>query len=153
MTGSSRCEITCFLFMQVSRRRQSSCRISRGGRGELHIVPLSRQAVAVLSEIKALSGDRNYVFPNEHNRQTYMSENTMLYALWQLSAAHPVAERRKGNFRRIILWLCSSSTLSQSATSKVFPSSVGIRRTSLFFQHGGWEFCRLRFFCNRIYLI
>ena len=52
--------------------------------GELHIVPLSRQAIAVLRELETLTGDRQYVFPNHHNPARFMSENTMLYALYRM---------------------------------------------------------------------
>ena len=51
---------------------------------ELHIVPLSSQAIAVLRELEKLSGNRQYVFPNEQNPATFMSENTMLYALYRM---------------------------------------------------------------------
>lgn len=51
---------------------------------ELHIVPLSKQAVAVLRALQTESGDRPYLFPNEHNPATFMSENTMLYALYRM---------------------------------------------------------------------
>ena len=51
---------------------------------ELHIVPLSKQAVAVLRELERLNGDRTYVFPNEHNRSSFMSENTILFALYRM---------------------------------------------------------------------
>jgi integrase len=51
---------------------------------EQHIVPLSRQAIAVLRELQKLSGYRQYVFPNQHNPATFMSENTMLYALYRM---------------------------------------------------------------------
>jgi integrase len=51
---------------------------------ELHIVPLSGQAIAVLRELQKLSGNRQYVFPNQHNPATFMSENTMLYALYRM---------------------------------------------------------------------
>jgi integrase len=52
--------------------------------GELHIVPLSRQAITVLRELEKLTGDRQYVFPNHHNPARCMSENTMLYALYRM---------------------------------------------------------------------
>ncbi|MFO0884829.1 MAG: tyrosine-type recombinase/integrase [Pirellulales bacterium] len=52
--------------------------------GEEHIVPLSNQALAMLHEIQELSGARPYIFPNEINPSTYMSENTMLYALYRM---------------------------------------------------------------------
>jgi integrase len=51
---------------------------------ELHIVPLSRQAIAVLRQLQHLTGNRQYVFPNHHNPATFMSENTMLYALYRM---------------------------------------------------------------------
>ena len=51
---------------------------------ETHIVPLSNQALATLRELQKLSGNRQYVFPNSHNPSTFMSENTMLYALYRM---------------------------------------------------------------------
>jgi integrase len=51
---------------------------------QLHIVPLSRQAVAVVRELQKHSGHREHIFPNEHNPATFMSENTMLYALYRM---------------------------------------------------------------------
>ncbi len=51
---------------------------------ELHIVPLSRQALAVLRELEKHSRSRTYLFPNERNPSTFMSENTMLYALYRM---------------------------------------------------------------------
>jgi len=49
-----------------------------------HIVPLSRQAIAVLKELQKLTGHREHVFPNQNNPKTFMSENTMLYALYRM---------------------------------------------------------------------
>jgi integrase len=51
---------------------------------EQHIVPLSRQAVGVLRELQKGSGHRQYVFPNHHNPATFMTENTMLFALYRM---------------------------------------------------------------------
>ena len=51
---------------------------------EEHIVPLSKQAIAVLRELQMHSDTQQYVFPNEHNSTTFMSENTMLYALYRM---------------------------------------------------------------------
>jgi len=50
----------------------------------LHLVPLSKQALVVLRELQKQSGHRQYVFPNEHNPRTFMSENTMLYGLYRM---------------------------------------------------------------------
>jgi integrase len=51
---------------------------------ETHIVPLSRQAIEVLKELRPLSGQWHYVFPNQHKPSGQMSENTMLYALYRM---------------------------------------------------------------------
>ena len=51
---------------------------------ELHVVPLSTQAIATLRELEKLTGNRQYVFPNQHNPDRFMSENTVLYALYRM---------------------------------------------------------------------
>jgi integrase len=51
---------------------------------EEHIVPLSVQALIVLRELQGQTGNRQYVFVNLHNSKKYMSENTMLYALYRM---------------------------------------------------------------------
>jgi integrase len=51
---------------------------------ELHIVPLSRQAIAVLRELQKHTGNRQHLFPNQHNPVSFMSENTMLYAIYRM---------------------------------------------------------------------
>jgi integrase len=52
--------------------------------GELHIVPLSRQAVAILRELHALSGWGEYVFPSLLTLERPMSNNTVNTALRRL---------------------------------------------------------------------
>ncbi|MDB6025865.1 MAG: hypothetical protein JWM68_2088 [Verrucomicrobiales bacterium] len=49
-----------------------------------HIVPLATQAIALLEEIKKLTGQWDYVFANQHRPSGVMSENTMLYALYRM---------------------------------------------------------------------
>lgn len=49
-----------------------------------HIVPLSRQALEVLEDIKARTGDDRFVFPHRTNSTKHMSENTILYALYRM---------------------------------------------------------------------
>lgn len=46
-----------------------------------HLVPLSRQALIVLKEIEAISGDHNLIFIGDHNPEKPMSENTVNTAL------------------------------------------------------------------------
>jgi len=46
-----------------------------------HIVPLCRQAVEILTELKALTGSGRYVFPSGWSRMQPMSNNAILAAL------------------------------------------------------------------------
>jgi integrase len=46
-----------------------------------HVVPLSRQALEILNELKTISGKRTYVFPHISNPRKTMSNNTILTAL------------------------------------------------------------------------
>jgi integrase len=50
-----------------------------------HIVPLSNQALTVFKHLERyrLPG-REYIFPNRNNPSTFMSENTLLYALYRM---------------------------------------------------------------------
>ncbi len=50
----------------------------------MHIVPLSKQAIEVLKELRNHTGNRQYVFPNQHKPIGCMSENTILYALYDM---------------------------------------------------------------------
>lgn len=49
--------------------------------GAVHIVPLAAQAVDVLRELRALTGEGQYVFPGVRSLKRPMSENTVLAAL------------------------------------------------------------------------
>lgn len=49
-----------------------------------HIVPLSKQALEVLEELKPITGHWEHVFPNQHRPKGQMSENTILYALYRM---------------------------------------------------------------------
>ena len=48
-----------------------------------HLVPLSRQAVVVLRDLKALAGNSPNIFPSP-GKDGCMSSNTMLYALYRM---------------------------------------------------------------------
>ncbi|MFN7755718.1 MAG: tyrosine-type recombinase/integrase [Holosporales bacterium] len=49
-----------------------------------HIVPLSRQAVAVIEQVRQWTGHREHLFPSSTNPSKVMSENTLLYALYRM---------------------------------------------------------------------
>jgi integrase len=49
-----------------------------------HIVPLSHQAVSAFRELQRLNGEWKYVFPNPYKPIKYMSENSILYALYRM---------------------------------------------------------------------
>jgi len=49
-----------------------------------HIVPLSRQAIAVLRELEQLRVGRDLVFPGERDHAKPMSNNTILFALYRM---------------------------------------------------------------------
>jgi len=49
-----------------------------------HIIPLSRQAIAIFNEIKPLTGTGQYVFPSVRSHARPMSENTVNGALRRL---------------------------------------------------------------------
>ena len=48
---------------------------------EPHMVPLSRQAVAILADLQPLTGNRDHVFPGGHDPRKPMSENALNAAL------------------------------------------------------------------------
>jgi integrase len=51
---------------------------------EQHLVPLSRQALAVLDELRPITGDGKFLFPSERTNARAMSENTINAALRRL---------------------------------------------------------------------
>ena len=51
---------------------------------EKHIVPLSPQVVALLKGQYETSKNREHVFPNRNKPQSFLSENTLLYAIYRM---------------------------------------------------------------------
>ncbi len=49
-----------------------------------HIVPLSDQTVSILKELQLMNGHREHVFPNRFKPLTFISENTLLYAIYRM---------------------------------------------------------------------
>lgn len=52
--------------------------------GEAHVVPLPKQAVALLESIRPVTGQGRYVFPGERNHDRPMSDNAVRSALYAL---------------------------------------------------------------------
>ena len=53
-----------------------------------HIVPLARQAVRLLTELRALTGDGEYVFPCARSKKRPMSNNAVLAAMRSLQISN-----------------------------------------------------------------
>lgn len=51
---------------------------------DLHIVPLSEQALHILKELHLINGHREHLFPNRNKPITFISENTLLYAIYRM---------------------------------------------------------------------
>ena len=49
-----------------------------------HIVPLSSQVLDILAELKEEIGYREHLFPNRNTPLTFISENTLLYAIYRM---------------------------------------------------------------------
>lgn len=51
---------------------------------ELHTVPLSQQTIDILKQLHLINGDRDYLFPNRNKPMSFISENTLLYAIYRM---------------------------------------------------------------------
>ena len=49
-----------------------------------HVVPLSRRTLAILKELKAITGSYELLFPGRSDHRKPISENTLLYALYRM---------------------------------------------------------------------
>jgi integrase len=49
-----------------------------------HLVPLSKQALAVLEELRGVTGNREYIFASDRNSRKPISNNTILFALYRM---------------------------------------------------------------------
>lgn len=52
--------------------------------GAPHLVPLSRQALAALQELKSITGSYELLFPGRSDPRKPISENTLLYAIYRM---------------------------------------------------------------------
>jgi integrase len=74
---------------------------------KVHHVPLSRQAVAVLRDVKAVTGPAGFVFPGMRSRARPMSENTLNAALRRLG--YTSEEMTSHGFRALASTLLNES--------------------------------------------
>jgi integrase len=51
---------------------------------EMHIVPLAKQVLALLKALQAINSHSEYLFPNRNRPTTFISENTLLYAIYRM---------------------------------------------------------------------
>ncbi len=51
---------------------------------ELHIVPLSAESLEILKELQIINGHKEHLFPNRNKPMTFISENTLLYAIYRM---------------------------------------------------------------------
>ncbi|OOF47827.1 integrase [Rodentibacter trehalosifermentans] len=61
--------------------------IKESDKGRIHKITLSRQAIALLREIKKLSGGKTYLFPSVKNPQTHVNTQTANAAIKRMSYA------------------------------------------------------------------
>jgi integrase len=80
-------------------RREWRIPAGRMKMGELHLVPLARQVVAILRELQPRTGNGRYLFPAIGNRERPLSENTINAALRRLG--YPKEEMTAHGFRSI----------------------------------------------------
>jgi integrase len=67
--------------------------------GEQHVVPLAKQALVLLLELRSLTGRGRYVFPSLRSGSRPMSDNTVNAALRRLGYSH--AEMTGHGFRSL----------------------------------------------------
>jgi len=81
-----------------------------------HVVPLSRQAITVLKELSALTGEGSLVFPGANDRERAMSDNTVNAALRRLGYSRE--EMTGHGFRSIASTLLNEKGWSPDAIER-----------------------------------
>lgn len=69
------------VFVRPGELRKAEWRYIVTKTGTQHIVPLSRQALEILEELKPLTGNGRYVFPGARSKDRPMSDNAILAAM------------------------------------------------------------------------
>ena len=78
------------------------CLANSRGPNEQHVVPLSRQALAILRELRVLTGDGKYLFPSLRTPSRCLSDNTVNAALRRLGYSKEAVMGCAANFELAI---------------------------------------------------
>nr|WP_233139093.1 tyrosine-type recombinase/integrase [Aggregatibacter actinomycetemcomitans] len=73
-------------------------------RGIEHRITLSRQTLALLEQIKKLSGGKTYLFPSVKSPQSHVNTQTANAAIKRVKAAYDRGERLKQRFQLLQTW-------------------------------------------------
>lgn len=82
----------------------------------IHIVPLSTQAISILQQLHACTGDGKYVFPGARTSKRPMSENTILAALRRLG--YTTDEMTGHGFRSLASTLLNEQNYNRDAIER-----------------------------------
>lgn len=91
-------------FDALARPRDALWRIAgqRMKAGDPHMIPLSKQAIAVLDELRECKGDKRFLFPiarTTPGRRVVMSNNSMLFAMYRMGyRGRATTHGLRGNF-------------------------------------------------------
>lgn len=82
---------------------------------EQHIVPISSQANRLLQDLNKITSNSDYIFPNINNPNKVMSENTMLYALYDMGYYNKMTVH---GFRQIASTILNENNFSSDAIER-----------------------------------
>ena len=101
----------------------------------LHIVPLSKQAIAILKDIQPLTGRDKYVFPSNRTITRPMSDNTINGALRRLG--YTKEEMTAHGFRSMASTLLNEQGWNRDAIERQLAHSEkdGVRAAYNYAQH------------------
>lgn len=83
---------------------------------EQHIVPLATQAIDILKQLQALTGNGKYLFPSTSSQKRPMSENTVLGALRRLG--YSTGEMTGHGFRSLASTLLNENNWNRDAIER-----------------------------------
>jgi integrase len=103
-----------------------------------HVVPLSRQALAILTQAESVTGDGRLVFPGQRTHQRPMSENTLNAALRRLG--YSTEEMTSHGFRSTASTLLNESGMwSSDAIERALAHGDGDGVRAAYHRGAHWE--------------